>query len=90
MVYKTLTWKQCLDTIKEGLEVAVPLLVVLFAANILSSCLEALNAATVIAGLIEKSGAGAQHSEHRPRNSSCRTCAVHDAANLEVVGMRDQ
>ena len=60
MIYKTLTWKQCIDTIKEGLEVAVPLLVVLFAANILSSCLEALNAATVIAGLIEKSGAGAQ------------------------------
>ena len=59
MIYKTLTWKQCIDTIKEGLEVAVPLLVVLFAANILSSCLEALNAATVIAGLIEKSGAGA-------------------------------
>lgn len=59
MIYKTLTWKSCMETVKEGLEVAVPLLVVLFAANILSSALEALDAATVIATLVEKSGAGA-------------------------------
>lgn len=58
LIYKTLTWETCLKTIIDGLEVAVPLVVVLFAANVLSTCLSALDAATVIANLIESSGAG--------------------------------
>lgn len=59
LVYKTLDWKSCFETIKDGLEMAVPLLVVLYAANVLSTCLSALDAATVIANLIQSSGAGA-------------------------------
>ncbi len=58
LIYKTLDWKKCLQTVEDGLKTAVPLLVVLFAANILSTCLEALDAATIIANLIEQSGAG--------------------------------
>ncbi|MCD8077206.1 MAG: TRAP transporter large permease [Lachnospiraceae bacterium] len=58
LIYRTLDWKRCMQTVMDGLKTAVPLLVVLFAANVLSTCLEALDAATVIANLIEQSGAG--------------------------------
>lgn len=56
--YKTLDWRGCLETIQEAIKSALPMLVILMCALILSSAMSALNAPAMIAEAISNAGIG--------------------------------
>ncbi|MCD8329461.1 MAG: TRAP transporter large permease subunit, partial [Lachnospiraceae bacterium] len=57
-VYKTLDFSSCLETIQTAIQDALPMVVMLMCAIILSSCMTALDAPTTIANAISNMGIG--------------------------------
>ena len=57
-VYKTLTWKECMEAIRDAIKQSLPMVVILMCALILSSCMTQLGAATAIANAISNMGLG--------------------------------
>ena len=54
--FKTLTFVECINVIKNGLRKVAPLLVILFAGNFLSACLEKLDAVKILSDYIHMAG----------------------------------
>ena len=54
--FRTLTFVECINVIKNGLKKVAPLLVILFAGNFLSACLEKLDAIKILSEYIRMAG----------------------------------